>query len=431
MEYVIAFLILIGVLVWFHELGHFLMAKLFGVKVEIFSIGFGPVVFGKKLGETEYRLSALPLGGYVKLYGEEEEVKDPRAFSSKPNWQKILIAFGGPLFNFILAILLFTFLFSVNKQVPKYLYEKPVVGYVIEGSLSQKLGIKEGDLILSINSKKVENWKELDDAVRKRLLSRKWEVEVLRDGKILTLKIEESLSKVNGFGAEPWLPAVVGYVAKDSPASQVGISPGDKILKINGIEVKGWYQLVSEIRKSKGNALTLSIEREGKIEEKTLIPKIDQRTGLPLLGIGPYVERIEEKRTLSQAFSEGVEKTYDLTVLSLKALWQLITGGISIRTLGGPIAIAQLAGESAQQGILPFVGMMAFISVQLAIFNLIPLPVLDGGLILLFLIESIRRKPLSPKFKEAWIKAGYAIIIALASFVIINDLLRIFTGGRL
>ncbi|MFN3598182.1 MAG: RIP metalloprotease RseP [Aquificaceae bacterium] len=431
MEYVIAFLILIGVLVWFHELGHFLMAKLFGVKVEIFSIGFGPVIFGKKLGETEYRLSALPLGGFVKLYGEEEEIKDLRSFSSKPNWQKMLIAFGGPLFNFILAVLLFTFVFSINKQVPKYLYEKPVVGYVVEGSLSQKLGIKEGDLILSINSKRVESWKDVDDIVRKGLLSKEWKLEVLRDGKILTLQIKESLSKVNGFGAEPILSAVVGYVAKDSPAYQVGISQGDRILRINGKEVKGWYQLVGEIRKSKGDAIILTIERGGKVEDKTLIPKIDQKTGLPLLGIGPHVERIKDEKTLSQAFLEGVEKTYDLSLLSLKAIWQLITGGISVKTLGGPIAIAQLAGESAQQGVLPFIGMMAFISVQLAIFNLIPLPVLDGGLILLFLIESIRRKPLSPKFKEAWVKAGYAIIIALASFVIINDLLRILTGGRL
>ncbi|MFN4320205.1 MAG: RIP metalloprotease RseP [Aquificaceae bacterium] len=432
MEYILAFLVLIGVLVWFHELGHFLMAKLFGVKVEIFSIGFGPVLFGKRFGETEYRISALPLGGFVKLYGEEEEIKDPRAFSSKPNWQKILIAFGGPLFNFILAALLFALVFSINKQVPKYLYEEPLVGYVAEGSLSQKLGIKEGDLILSINSKKVKNWKEVDDIVRKNLLSKEWRVEVLRDGKSLTLQAKESLSKVKGFGAEPWLPPIVGYVVKDSPAHQVGIRQGNRILKIDGKEVRGWYQLVEEIRSSNGKALTLTIERDGKAEEKTLVPKIDQRTGLPILGIGPYVERVEEKgKGFVQALLEGVEKTYELSALSLQALWQLITGGLSLKTLGGPIAIAQLAGESAQQGILPFIGMMAFISVQLAIFNLIPLPVLDGGLILLFLMESVRRKPLSPKFKEAWVKAGYAIIIALASFVIINDLLRILTGGRL
>ena len=190
-------------------------------------------------------------------------------------------------------------------------------------------------------------------------------------------------------------------------------------------------ELVSYIRLSKGDPITLTIERKGAIEEKTVVPKVDGRSGMPILGVAPYIERVKVKAPIHKAFVEGVEKTYTLSLLSLKALWQLITGGLSIKTLGGPIAIAQLAGESAQQGILPFIGMMAFISVQLAIFNLIPLPVLDGGLILLFLMESIRRKPLSPKFKEIWVKAGYAIIIILASFVIINDILRILSGGKL
>ncbi|QWK13697.1 MAG: RIP metalloprotease RseP [Aquificota bacterium] len=431
MEYLLAFLVLIGVLVWFHELGHFLMAKLFGVKVEIFSIGFGPVLFGKKLGETEYRISALPLGGYVKLYGEEEEIKDPRAFSSKPGWQKILIAFGGPLFNFILAILLFAFIFAIGREVPKYSYEKPVVGYVVENSLAQKLGIREGDLILEINSKRVESWKDVEKVVLDNVLAKEWRVEVLRDGKRISLYLKERLNGVSSFGAEPLIPAVVGFVAKDSPAFQVGIREGDKILKVNGKDVKGWYELVSYIRQSKGNPITLTIERKGVIEEKTVVPRMDGRSGTPILGIAPHIERVKVKEPIHKAFVEGVEKTYTLSLLSLKALWQLITGGLSIKTLGGPIAIAQLAGESAQQDILPFIGMMAFISVQLAIFNLIPLPVLDGGLILLFLMESIRRKPLSPKFKEIWIKAGYAIIIALASFVMINDLLRLLSGGKL
>lgn len=431
MEYLLAFLILIGVLVWFHELGHFLMAKLFGVKVEIFSIGFGPVLFGKKFGETEYRISALPLGGFVKLYGEEEEIKDPRAFSSKPNWQKILIAFGGPFFNFILAILLFAFVFTIGREVPKYSYEKPVVGYVVENSLAKRLGIREGDLILEINSKRVESWKDVEKVVLDNVLAKEWSVEVLRDGKRISLYLKERLNGVSSFGAEPLIPAVVGFVAKDSPAFQVGIREGDRILKVNGKDIKGWYELVSYIRQSKGDPITLTIERKGAIEEKTVVPKVDGRSGMPILGVAPYIERVKVKEPIHKAFVEGVEKTYTLSLLSLKALWQLITGGLSIKTLGGPIAIAQLAGESAQQGILPFIGMMAFISVQLAIFNLIPLPVLDGGLILLFLMESIRRKPLSPKFKEIWVKAGYAIIIILASFVIINDILRILSGGKL
>ncbi len=430
MEYVLAFLVLIGLLIWFHELGHFLMAKLFDVKVEVFSIGFGPVLFNKKVGETEYRLSALPLGGFVKLYGEEEQIEDRRAFSSKPNWQKVLIAFGGPLFNFILAVLLFSFLSLVGRDVPKYLSERPIVGHVVENSIAHKLGIKEGDLIMEINSKRVQDWKEVERAVFENLLAKEWKVKVLRNGKETNLFVRESLSRSAGFGAEPWLPAVVGSVVKDSPAFQVGLQAGDRILKVNHKDINGWYELVKHIRESKDKPVLLTIQRENSTEEKTVVPKIDQRTGTPILGIAPYIEKVETKEPPLKALAEGFERTYMLSLLSLKALWSLITGGLSIKTLGGPIAIAQLAGESAQQGLLPFVGMMAFISVQLAIFNLIPLPVLDGGLILLFLMESIRRKPFSPKFKEAWVKAGYAIIIVLAGFVILNDILRILSGGR-
>ncbi len=431
MEYVLAFLILIGVLIWFHELGHFLMAKLFGVKVEIFSIGFGPVILSKKVGETEYRLSALPLGGFVKLYGEEEQIEDKRAFSSKPNWQKILIAFGGPLFNFILAILLFALIAMVGRQVPKYVYEKPLVGHVVENSIAYKLGIKERDIILEINSKKVQNWKEVESTVFENILAKEWSVKVLRDEEEINLFLKDSISKSAGFGAEPWLPAIVGKVIEDSPASQVGLQAGDKILKVNGKEIRGWYELVKHVRESKDRPVLLTIQRGDSIEEKTVIPKVDPRTGMPILGIAPYVETMKTKESPLQALSEGFQRTYMLSLLSMKALWSLVTGGLSIKTLGGPIAIAQLAGESAQHGLIPFIGMMAFISVQLAIFNLIPLPILDGGLILLFLMESIRRKPFSPKFKEAWVKAGYAIIIVLAGFVILNDILRILSGGRL
>ncbi len=426
MEYVVAFLVLVGVLIWFHELGHFIMAKLFGVKVEVFSIGFGPVVFKKQVGETEYRLSALPLGGFVKLYGEEEDLKDPRAFSSKPSWQKILIAFGGPLFNFILAVLLFALLALAGKEEPKHLYQKPVVGYVQEDSIAQRLGIKPGDTILEVNHKEVKNWKELEKVVFESILSKEWQVKVLREGKEVELRLSQRLENNKGFGAEPTLPPVIGRVVKESPAEQVGLREGAKVLEVNGKPVKDWYELVSEVRKSKGEPIRLKVEQEGRVEEKVVVPKVDPRTGMPFLGIAPKVETVKVKKDLTQAFVEGAERTYSLTLLSLKALWSIITGGISVKTLGGPVAIAQLAGESAQQGILPFLGMMAFISVQLAVFNLIPLPVLDGGLILLFLVEAVRGKPLPSKFKEAWARVGFALIIALVVFVFINDLVRLF-----
>ncbi|MDW8095287.1 MAG: RIP metalloprotease RseP [Aquificaceae bacterium] len=430
MEYLLAFIVLVGVLIWFHELGHFLMAKLFGVKVEVFSVGFGPVLVRKSVGETEYRLSAIPLGGFVKLYGEEESLQDSRAFSSKPNWQKILIAFGGPLFNVILAVLLFVLLSAFNREVPKHLFEKPVVGHVVENSFAHRMGIREGDLILEINSKRVEKWKDIERAVFRNILNKNWEVKVLREGKEVKLFAQEGISRAGGFGAEPYLPPAIGSVIKDSPAYQVGLQRGDRVLSVNGAEVRSWHELVKAIRASGDKPITIVLKRGSQVEEKTLVPKIDPQTKTPLIGITPYVETVLIDKGMLDVLIEGVERTYTLTVLSIKAVWSLITGSISVKNLGGPIAIAQLAGESAQQGVLPFIGMMAFISIQLAIFNLIPLPVLDGGLILLFLIESVLRRPLSPKFKEVWIKAGYAIVIALAGFAIINDILRILSGGR-
>jgi regulator of sigma E protease len=429
METLLAFLVLIGVLVWFHELGHFLFAKLFGVKVEVFSIGFGPVVLSKRWGETEYRVSAIPLGGFVKLYGEEENSDDPRAFSSKKNYQKILIASGGPLFNFLLSVFLFALIFFVGKPVPSYVLEKPFVGHVVENSPAQKLGLKEGDLFLEINGKKVNTWKDFENVVLESVLKKNWNVVVLRNGQVLRLSGSVELSKAHSFGVEPYIKPVIGKVLPKSPAEQVGIQEGDEILEINGKKVKSWYDAVALIRSTKGDVIKLKLQRNGQIFEKLVVPVVDKKTGVPLLGVSPRIEFVSVKEPLGEAVLEGFKKTQDIAVLSVKALWGLVTGGLSLKTLGGPIAIAQLAGESAQQGLIAFLGMMAFISVQLAVFNLIPLPVLDGGLILLFLIESVRRKPLSQKFKENWQKVGFAIIITLSAFVILNDILRLITGS--
>lgn len=429
METLLAFLVLIGVLVWLHELGHFIFAKLFGVKVEVFSIGFGPVVLSKKWGETEYRVSAIPLGGFVKLYGEEENSDDPRAFSSKKNYQKILIASGGPLFNFLLAVFLFALISFVGKPIPSYVLEKPLVGHVLENSPAQKLGIKEGDLLLEINGKKVNTWKDFENVVFESVLKKSWNVVVLRNGQVLRLSGSVEISKAHSFGAEPYIKPVVGKVLPKSPAEQVGIKEGDEILEINGNKVKSWYDAVDLIRSTKGDAIKLKVKRNGQIFEKLVIPVVDKKTGVPLLGVSPRIELISVEEPLGEAILEGFKKTQDIAVLSIKAIWGLVTGGLSLKTLGGPIAIAQLAGESAQHGLIAFLGMMAFISVQLAVFNLVPLPVLDGGLILLFLIESIRRKPLSQKFKENWQKVGFAFIIALSAFVILNDIVRLVTGS--
>jgi len=434
METLLAFLILVGILIWFHELGHFLFAKLFGVRVEVFSIGFGPPIVSKRWGDTVYQVAAVPLGGFVKLYGEEEKLDDPKAFSSKSPIQKILIAFAGPLFNIILTLFLLTVVYSIGVDVPKYMKEPAVVGYVEENSWAQKVGIRPGDRILKIGEREIRRWEEIRSAVIEGALGGEGKTVIVieRNGKLLTLTAE--LPKLEtgreSLGINPPLSPVVGKVFKNipgvgpSPAYQIGLKPGDRIVKINGREVRSWYEAVKLIRESKG-LVRLTIKRDGEIIEKEVVPAIHPRTKHPILGIAPKIETYRESKPLWEAFLMAVDRTKELFLLTFKVLGGLITGAISIKTLGGPIAIAQFAGQAAESGLVPYLSSMAFISLQLGIFNLLPLPVLDGGLILLFLIEMFRRKPLPEKFKEYWQKVGFALIISLMAFVVINDILRL------
>ncbi len=435
METLLAFLVLIGFLIWFHELGHFLFAKLFGVKVEVFSIGFGPRLFAKRMGETLYQVAVVPLGGYVKLYGEEEKVSDPRAFSSKPNWQKILIAFAGPLFNIVLTVLLLTVVFWAGVEIPKYMKEPPVVGYVEKDSWAFKAGIKPGDRIVAIGGFKLQKWEDIRKAVLESSLGNREKLLIVveRGGKTLTLSVNppELETGRESLGLNPPLPPVIGHVFEEipgvgpSPALQVGLKPGDRIVAINGKPVRSWYDAVQIIRSSSGDPVKLTIERNGELLTKEVVPALHPKTKKPVLGIAPKVESVKESHPLPEALSNAVRRTGEMVALTFKVLGGLITGAISVKTLGGPIAIAQFAGQAAQSGIVPYLSSMAFISLQLGIFNLLPLPVLDGGLILLFLIETLRRKPLPEKFKEYWQKVGFALIISLMVFVVINDILRL------
>ncbi len=435
METLVAFLVLVGILIWFHELGHFLFAKLFGVRVEVFSVGFGPPIVAKRVGNTLYQIALIPLGGFVKLYGENTRVEDPEAFSSKPPWQRILIAFAGPLFNLILTVLLFWVVFSVGVEVPKYMKGPPVVGYVEEGSWGERAGIKRGDRILSIGGREVELWEDIRRVVIEASIEEKGKIKVvvLREGRKEVLeapppKIETGSESL---GIHPDLPPVVGRVFEripglgPSPAHQVGIRPGDRIVEVNGKVVKSWFEVVKEVRASKGKPVKLKIIRGEKTVEKEVVPAIDPRRKVPVLGIGPKFETVKESFSPSEALRRSFERTWELTALTFKVLWGLITGAVSVKTLGGPIAIAQFAGQAAEGGLIPFLSSMAFISLQLAIFNLLPLPVLDGGLILLFLVEMVRGRPLPDRFKEYWQRIGFALIISLMAFVVINDLLRI------
>ena len=433
---VLAFLILISILIVFHEFGHFIFAKLFGVKVEVFSVGFGNPIFKKKVGETEYQIAYIPMGGYVKLYGEEEEAssKDPKAFSSKAPWQKILIAAAGPLFNLIIAFIGFTLSFYIGIHQPAYIEEPVKVGYITQKSPFYKAGIRPGDTIIKIDNVPIKTWKDLYTAEIK-AVGRSSKVVFERNGHIYTTTI--TLGKIlnkDSIGILPEIAPVVGGIVKNSPASQIGLKEGDKILAVKmsdmptAIPIKNWYELTDYMRKDKGNPITLVIERSNTLLVKDVIPKYSTKLKEYYIGIYPETTYVLKRYPINEAMIQAIRKIKELTILSIDSIKALVTMHASVLNLSGPISIAKMSGQAAEGGLGEFLGFMAFVSLQLAIINILPIPMLDGGLIVLFLIEAIIRRPLSEKFKEYWQKIGIAFVVSLSAVAILSDIIRLLTG---
>jgi regulator of sigma E protease len=351
--YIIPFVVVLGVLIFFHELGHFLLAKLSNVKVLKFSLGFGPKVIGKTVGETEYVISAFPLGGYVKLLGEndDEEVtpkEAPRSFSRQPAHTRIAIAAAGPIFNFLLAFLLFFGIYFIS-----------------------------------------------------------------------------------GF---PMITPEVGQVRPSSPADKAGIQKGDIIEYIEGTKIEQWSDIRKFVEKNPDKGLEIIVLREGKRFSTTVFPKeeivkniFDEEIKSALIGIVTSGQIKQKSVGLFEALKEGALKTWEITYLTLLVIVKLFQGVVPLKTVGGPIMIGQLAGEIARENFSYLIPFMAVISVNLAILNLLPVPVLDGGMILFLLIEIITRKPLSMRKRELAQKIGFFVLILLMAFVFYNDLLRIIT----
>ena len=433
----IAFLIMIGILVTIHEFGHFIFAKMFGVKVEVFSIGFGPPIVRWKGKETVYQIALIPLGGYVKMYGEdsmtepvqgksEKDTLDPRSFAAKPRWQKMLIAFAGPLFNIVLAIILFAAAYMIGIQQPKYLNEPVVVGYVEKNSYAEKAGLKPGDKIIAIDGEPVKNWKEFTIKIGMKA-GKTVVLDVLRNGKRIsvTVKVPENISK-DHLGISPIIPAKIGTILPNSPAAKAGLQIGDEIIAINGKPIHSWFELVDALSQIKDDKeVTLLVKRNGKIFSVKVKPEYNETLKKYVIGISPMMETITVKYGFAEAFEKAIERTKELTVALYKVIKGLVTGEVSIKTLGGPIAIAQFSGQALEAGIATFLFSMAFISLQLGYLNLLPIPVLDGGLILILLIESIIRRPLPEKAKEYLAYIGFALIGTLMIFVIFNDIMRV------
>ncbi len=419
------FLIVIGILVFVHELGHFIMAKRAGVRVEKFSLGMGPKLFGFKKRDTEYVLSALPLGGYVKMAGEnphEEPTGAPDEFQSKTVWQRAKIAVAGPLTNVVLAFLIMPFVFMVGT----YSEGPAKVGYVETGSPAERAGFKAGDVIKEINGRGISDWTKALT-----LIAVNPDTDVIaiveRQGeeKTLTLRPEMATElKIGMSGLVPDIPAEIGRLKPGFPAEQAGVMVNDKIIAVDGKTIYHWNQFSTLVRDSKGNKLSLTLERNGKRMEKIVTPKEDG--GRQVIGVEPVMRLVFKKHGFFESLRLGFDKTIESVDLTFITLKKLITFNLSIKTLGGPVMIAQMSGQAADAGLSAFLSLLAMISISLGILNLLPIPVLDGGLLLFLAIEAIRKKPLSRKVMEVSQSIGAGLLITLIAVVSYNDVMRMF-----
>ncbi len=423
---VLSFLIVLSIVVLVHEFGHFITAKLSGIKVEVFSFGFWKRLFGIKIGDTDYRVSLIPLGGYVKLAGEEEGESQGKEyeFTSKPRWVRGLVLFNGPFFNFLLAVFVFVFLYMAGVNVPKYLTEPAYIGFVEKGSPAEKAGLRAGDLVVEINGKKVNDWEEFQTIIatspRETL-----KLKVKRGEKFLYINLspkEVGAYKIGSAGIYYRIEPIIGMVLSGFPAEKAGLKPKDVILEVNGKKIKSYYELRDIFLNSKGKRLTLKVKRGEKILYFDITP-VDNG-GRGFVGISPYIPVISKKYGFFKAVKMGVGRVIELTKLTFGVLKKLITGKLSPKTVSGPIDIADFSYYAVKSGAGGFWEFIAFLSLQLGLINLLPVPALDGGHLLVLLIEGVIRRDLSPKMKDLIANIGFALLIILSVFIVFNDILK-------
>jgi regulator of sigma E protease len=429
---ILAFGIVFGILVFIHEFGHFFAAKLNRVKVEVFSWGYGKRLFGIKKGDTDYRVSIFPLGGFVRFSGEEAvDLKRelvPYDFMAKRRWQKFIIIFMGPLMNLVLAVILFAFINLIGVTVPEYQGQAPMIGWIEPGSPAERAHLQIDDEILSINEKKTKTWSDVELEVGtkpEKLIT----LEIKRGGKALSVELMTEKRTRYEMGYAGFFGKILTQVAlvlPGSPAEKGGMEPGDVILAING-ELVYFYQFVEIIQKNAGNELEFLIEREGTTQSLQITPRLEGKVGK--IGIGQAPKSIIKKYGLFAAMHQSLKESIKLTFLVINFIKDLITGEASARQLGGPIEIANISYAAFRMGFIAMISWIAIISLQLGIINLFPIPVLDGGHLLVLLLEGITRRDFSPKVKQIVMQVGFAIFVLLIIFAILNDVTRRLPNG--
>ena len=430
----IAFLIVLGILIFIHELGHFLAARHVGVRVEAFSVGFPPTLWGKKIGDTEYRISWIPVGGYVKLFGQnvdDEDPNDPTNYAHKSLFQRLYILTAGPLMNLLFALIFMPLVFWIGMETPAYLDDSPRIKDVQDGSYSQKLGIQANDEIIAINGTVVKNWEELHNKMGSIPPSETLVFDIDRKGN--SIYIEGSaieMHRLGSMGWSPYLVPVVGGFSSGSPAERAGIKVGDKITRINELVIGDWSDISPSVQKimtaeskKPDSTLKVELERNSEVKFVEVTPFFETNSQRWLLGMS--MSKKFRSHSLGESFALGISRLWFITKGTFSFLGQMFKGEGSMDDLGGPVKIGMVIGDAVRSGISDLFFLMAFISLQLGIFNLLPIPALDGGHILMLLIEKINGKPLSTAIRERTQMIGFSALLFLMIFVTWNDLVSL------